>query len=78
MRFPPPEVWATYPRTDPAHPVRSGSALVVVNIIFMVLITVVVALRLFARVYLKRRLGYDDYCIALALVNEPPVVLSFH
>ncbi|GAB7337579.1 hypothetical protein MBLNU457_g2889t1 [Dothideomycetes sp. NU457] len=67
MRFPPPEVWASFPRTDPAHPVRSGSGLVVVNIIFMVLITVVVALRLFARGYLKRRFGYDDYCIALAL-----------
>ena len=71
MRNPPPEVWESFPRSDPAHPVRSGPALIIVNAVFMILITIVVALRLFARVNLKRRLGYDDYCISLALVNSP-------
>ena len=69
MRELSPKVWESFPKSDSAHPVTSGPALIIVNAVFMVLITVVVALRLFARIYLKRRLGYDDYCIALALVN---------
>ena len=69
MRFPPMSVWQTFPKSDPAHPVRHGRGLVIVNAVFMGVMTVVVALRLYTRIAIKRKCGWDDYSIVVALVR---------
>jgi len=68
MRLPPASIWETFPTSDPTHPVRHGSGLIVVNAVFMGLITLAVALRLYTRVAIKRKCGWDDYFIVVALV----------
>ena len=70
MRFPPLSVWETFPKSDPDHIATSGPILIIVNVIFMVLTTVAVSVRLYLRAVTKRQCGYDDYLIAVALVGE--------
>lgn len=61
-------VIASFPTPNYIDPVTRGAGLVVVNVIFLVLITVCVALRLYTRIAIKRWFGIDDWFIILAYI----------
>lgn len=69
MRTIPPEVLLSWPTPNYTNPVTKGNALVVVNSIFIVLVVIVVGLRLYTRIWIKRWFGLDDVFIVLALVR---------
>jgi len=73
MRAIPPEVLLSWPIPNYTNPVTRGNALVVVNAIFITLVVLVVALRLYTRIWIKRWFGADDYFILLALVGRDAV-----
>ncbi|KAH7126850.1 hypothetical protein B0J11DRAFT_287720 [Dendryphion nanum] len=68
MRYVPPEVLLSFPTPNYDDPVTRGHALLVVNSIFVALTVVVVCMRMYTRIYLKRWFGVDDVFILLALV----------
>lgn len=69
MRDIPIEVIATWPAGNYLNPQTRGNTLIIVNIILMSLVTFVVFLRLYVRVYLLRWFGIDDLFIIVALVS---------
>jgi hypothetical protein len=73
MRDIPPEVILSWPTPNYENPVTRGHALVVVNAIFIALVVIVVVLRLYTRIFIKRWFGSDDIFILLALVCPIPL-----
>lgn len=72
MRIPPLSVILTWPAPNYDDPPTRGNALLIVNIIFLVLVLVVVALRFYCRsVGVALRFGWDDAMIAIATVRLP-------
>ncbi|KAL6712563.1 hypothetical protein ACN47E_000440 [Coniothyrium glycines] len=67
MRSPPLEVLLSWPKPNYENPKTRGPALVIVNSICITLVIVVVALRLYTRLVIKRWFGLDDIFILLAL-----------
>ncbi|KAF2132138.1 hypothetical protein P153DRAFT_383028 [Dothidotthia symphoricarpi CBS 119687] len=67
MRLPPIAVILTWPNPNYVNPETRGDALLIVNSIFISLTIIVVALRLYTRLVIKRWLGIDDVFILLAL-----------
>ncbi len=47
-----------------------GDALVILNSVFIALVVIVVGLRMYTRLVIKRWFGYDDIFILLALVRQ--------
>ena len=72
MFIPPLSVWNTYPEPNYVDPELRPIALVVMNWIFVVIITVVTALRLYARICVVQAFGWDDILIIPALVSPIP------
>lgn len=70
MRDIPIEVIAKWPPGNYLNPETRGNALIIVNIVLMSLVTFVVFLRLYVRVYLLRWFGIDDLFIIVALVSH--------
>jgi hypothetical protein len=68
MKLIPNDVLLSWPTPNYDNPVTRGEALVVVNSIFITLVIIVVGLRLYTRLWIKRWFGTDDFFIALALV----------
>ncbi|KFY28782.1 hypothetical protein V493_02762 [Pseudogymnoascus sp. VKM F-4281 (FW-2241)] len=69
MRLPPPEVTSQWPKPNYVDPVRRGHALTIVQLILVLLGTIFVAMRLYARLVITRaRIGLDDVLIVLAWV----------
>jgi len=64
-----PEVLATWPTPNYVDPVTRGSALYIVNGIWLFLATVAVTLRLYTRIWIRNWFGLDDAFILLALVG---------
>jgi hypothetical protein len=75
MRSIPAEVLLSWPTPNYDDPVTRGYALVVVNSIFITLVVIVVSLRLYTRLWIKRWFGSDDLFIILALVGFPYLIL---
>jgi hypothetical protein len=73
MRSIPPAVILSWPTPNYNNPVKRGSALLVVNIVFLVIVIIVVSLRLYTRLWIKRWFGSDDAFIILALVGSTPL-----
>ena len=69
MRDIPVEVIAHWPIGNYVNPETRGHTLVIVNAVLMTLVTFVVFLRLYVRVYLLRWFGIDDLFIIVALVG---------
>lgn len=69
MRAVPGDVLLSWPIPNPENPVTRGDALIIVNSIFVSLVTIVVALRLYTRLWVKRWFGSDDAFIILAYVR---------
>ena len=63
------EVIASWPAPNYVDPVTRGSALTVVNIIFIILVFFVVGLRFYTRLHITRSFGQDDIVIGLSLVK---------
>ena len=68
MRNIPPEVILSWPTPNYTNPETRGNALVVINSILIIVVAIVVALRLYVRLVVKRWFGTDDALIILALV----------
>lgn len=66
--IPPPEAFATYPAPNYVDPPTRGAYTVATALICCVLSIVFVTLRVFARLRIKRGLGWDDFWILFGLV----------
>jgi hypothetical protein len=69
MRDIPIEVLASWPPGNYVNPQTRGDSLIIVNAVLMSLVTFVVFLRLYVRIYLLRWFGIDDLFIIIALVS---------
>ena len=67
------EIIASWPAPNFKDPVTRGSALTVVNVIFITLVMVVAGLRFYTRLRITKSFGLDDWIIALSLVECPPL-----
>lgn len=79
MRFPPPEVTATWPEPTYINPERRGDANMIVQIILVTIATAFVAIRIYARLVITRaRIGLDDGIIIISWVRPtlPPQQLT--
>ncbi|KAH0022457.1 hypothetical protein KCU78_g5758, partial [Aureobasidium melanogenum] len=68
MQLPPARVLANWPTPNYENPPTQGLPLVIVNVIFMALISLAVPLRLYGRYTNKGRLGWDDFNMAIAYI----------
>ncbi|OBT60383.1 hypothetical protein VE03_10896 [Pseudogymnoascus sp. 23342-1-I1] len=69
MRFPPLDVVETWPKPNYIDPDRRGHASLIVQCILVFLATVIVSIRLYARVAItKARVGIDDVIIIISLI----------
>lgn len=71
MRDIPIEVIASWPPGNYHDPETRGNGLIIVNVVLMSIVTFVVCLRLYVRIYLLRWFGIDDLFIIIALVGSP-------
>ena len=69
VRHIPVSVLLSFPAPNYVDPVTRGPSLVVVNAIFIALVTVIVLARLYTRIFIKRWFGSDDVFIILAFVS---------
>ena len=68
MRPVPLSVFAHWPAPNYVNPVTRGDALLVINIVFIILVTISIAIRLYSKMRFKRQAGIDDIMIVLAYV----------
>lgn len=66
------EVIASLPAPNSVDPVTGGSALTVVNIVFIILVCVIAGLRFYTRLRITHSFGLDDWVIAASLVSRRP------
>jgi hypothetical protein len=69
MRTIPAEVVLAWPTPNYDDPVTRGSALMLVNAIFIGLVLITVFARLWTRLFITRWFGLDDVFVVLALVR---------
>ncbi|KAL8823936.1 MAG: hypothetical protein Q9191_005431 [Dirinaria sp. TL-2023a] len=62
------EVIASWPAPNFKDPVTRGSALTVVNVIFITLVVLVAGLRFYTRLRITKSFGLDDWIIAISLI----------
>lgn len=68
MRPVPLSVFAHWPAPNYVNPVTRGDALLVINIVFIILVTISIAIRLYSKMRFKRQAGIDDIMIVLAYI----------
>ncbi|KFY40914.1 hypothetical protein V494_03269 [Pseudogymnoascus sp. VKM F-4513 (FW-928)] len=69
MRFPPPEVMASWPKPNYVDPVRRGNESIIIQAVLVALVTIFVAIRLYARIAItKAGVGLDDVLIVISAV----------
>jgi hypothetical protein len=78
MMLPPPEVIASWPIPNYTDPHTRGPALLIVNLTFIAICTIMVALRMYTRVIVVRWFGWDDVFILFALVSPPIYSVYFN
>ena len=57
-----------WPAPNYINPTTRGDALLVINIFFIILVTLSIAVRIYSRVRVKRQAGMDDIMIVLAYI----------
>ncbi|KAL8663169.1 MAG: hypothetical protein Q9202_004101 [Teloschistes flavicans] len=62
------EIIASWPKPNYVNPETRGPALTVVNIVFIILVVLVVALRFYTRLRITRSFGLDDWVIGASLI----------
>ncbi|OJI99032.1 hypothetical protein ASPVEDRAFT_50588 [Aspergillus versicolor CBS 583.65] len=67
MQLPPPEVLLTWPTPNYQDPVTRGNAVLVTSIVFVILSTIVTALRVYTRLRITCTAGLDDIMILIGL-----------
>ncbi|KAL1960514.1 hypothetical protein VTO42DRAFT_7813 [Malbranchea cinnamomea] len=72
MRDPPPDVVASWPEPNYVNPEYQGPQLTVVGINLLVISHITVALRLWVRVHMKKKAGWDDWL----MVTVMPIVIA--
>lgn len=65
---PPPEIIAQWPAPNYENPEQRGKAVLAISIIFPLVCVIVVSLRLYTRMWIKKAPGLDDVLITLAVV----------
>lgn len=68
MREIPLSQYAEWPNPNYENPVTRGDALLIINIIFIILVTLSVVIRLYSRMMVKCQSGMDDVMIVLAYI----------
>ena len=68
MRAVPLSVYAHWPAPNYENPTTRGDALLVINVVFILLVTLSLAIRLYSRMVVKHQSGIDDIMIVLAYV----------
>lgn len=76
MRFPPPSVTASWPTPNPTNPVTRNDALVAIELILLSLALICLSLRLFVRIRIVRRGGWDDWLMVGAAIFNLGVTVS--
>jgi hypothetical protein len=76
MRLPPVDVILSWPTPNYEHPVTRGPALIIVNAIFISLVILTVAARLYTRLVIKRWFGWDDIFILIALASSVSIMIK--
>ena len=69
MRLPPPEVVATWPPPNYVNPETRGIALMVVEMTILPVALSILALRLYVRVVMLQKAGWDDWLMIGAAVG---------
>jgi len=69
MKLPPVEVILSWPPANYINPVTRGPALIVVNAIFLSIATIVIILRVYSRLFVRKWWGWDDVFICLAYLS---------
>lgn len=62
------EIIASWPKSNFENPISRGSALTVVNVIFITLVFISVALRYYTRLRIRKSFGLDVWIIGLSLI----------
>ncbi|OBT89070.1 hypothetical protein VE02_01965 [Pseudogymnoascus sp. 03VT05] len=83
MRFPPPEVMATWPKPNYIDPVRRGNESIIIQAVLVALVTLFVSIRLYARLAItKAGIGLDDVIIVISAIVglglTAGVILAIH
>jgi hypothetical protein len=68
MRPVPLSVFLHWPAPNYVNPTTRGDALLIINIVFIILVTLSIAIRLYSRLRVKRQAGIDDIMIVLAYI----------
>lgn len=76
MRFPPPEVIASWPKPNYKDPENRGPALLIVELTALPLAIICVALRLYVRIHVIKRSGWDDWLMVAAVFFCSGVTVS--
>jgi hypothetical protein len=69
--LPPTSVLLTWPFPNFTDPVRRGPAVYPISIIFLLISTTAVCLRLYARLFIRKWFGLDDVFIIMGWVGRP-------
>lgn len=69
MKLPPVSVLETWPKSNYLDPETRGNALTVFNSVCLGLMTIILGLRLYTRVFVKKWFGWDDFYIVCAYVG---------
>lgn len=64
------KVILSWPKPNYTHPETRGDALLVVNSVLIALVVIIVGLRMYTRLVIKRWFGLDDIFILTALVGN--------
>lgn len=69
MRFPPPDVIASWPRPNHVNPETRGPALIIVVLILLSVVFVCLGLRLYVRLRIINKSEWDDWLMVPAAVG---------
>ena len=70
MQLPPLSVLESWPPRNTVNPASRGNAHVIIQLIFMPILLVFLAIRLYTRYYISKYIGLDDYLILAGLVSR--------
>ena len=69
IRVPPIGVVLSWPVANYVNPIKRGNEIYAVGLVFFALSTITLTLRLFARLYIRKWFGLDDFCVCFAWVR---------
>lgn len=70
MRNPPPEVIKTWPKPNYVNPEYAGPELAIIGVTFTTLSIIVMSLRMYVRLHLRKAASWDDWLMVAAIVRS--------